>query len=851
MSFRKSALWGLVPTLLGLAIAAAALYVLSDSFKSIRYEEIAQAASTLSRGSIFLALLCTLVSFSALGFYDVLAAEIVVPGRVSPVVAGIAGAAAYAVSNLLGFPIVTGGAVRFLVYRAQGLASVDIARIVGSTWMALWFAILMVLGLALVFDPEGITLLDSVSDFTEQFAGLVFLLGLAVFFTWLSLGARSVKLWSFEMPLPDGKMALSQLVIGFIDLCAAGLCLYVLLPADTDFTIGGYAVVYALAVVLTVISHAPGGLGVFEATIVSGLGLEGRVDVLASLVIYRIIYYALPFFLTVLSLTGAEALRHRRRLNAFGKRFIQVLDPLIPPTAAILTFFAGVVLLVSGVTPAEHDRLHKLLYFVSLPFMETSHFLNSISGVCLLVLARGLMWRRERAWFFTMAFLGAGALFSLLKGLDYEEAIVSLIIAGILWVFRGSFYRRPAGRYGYITPGWMAVVLFTVGAAIALGMISYQDVTYQDNLWWKFALSSDAPRFLRGAVGMLVVLVMVGIDMLVNRRFAPVEAIYAIPPVVEELVARSPISEHHLALLGDKQFLVSDDHKAFLMYGVSGHSFISMGDPVGDAASGQKLIWQFCEMADKNAGRAVFYCARPEKLPFYLDLGFSLLKIGEAARVDLTGFTLEGKAGYDNRYAVKRAQKDGLTFAVIPKADVPRILDQLLDVSNQWLAEKQGSEKGFSLGFFSEDNLKRFDCAVMKRGEEIVAFANLWRGAELEEASIDLMRYKPNVSKVIMDALFVNIMLHMKDEGFRWFNLGSAPLSGLTNHPLASSWNKLGNILFRRGGAFYSFEGIRAFKSKYHPVWMPLYIACPGGLMLPQVLMDLSSLISGSGRAER
>ncbi len=97
-----------------------------------------------------------------------------------------------------------------------------------------------------------------------------------------------------------------------------------------------------------------------------------------------------------------------------------------------------------------------------------------------------------------------------------------------------------------------------------------------------------------------------------------------------------------------------------------------------------------------------------------------------------------------------------------------------------------------------------------------------------------------------MDALFARLLLYGKVEGYRWFNLGAAPLSGLADHPLASTWNRLGTFIYRRGDEIYNFEGLRAFKQKFGPVWTPQYLACPGGLVMPQVLLDVASLISGS-----
>jgi phosphatidylglycerol lysyltransferase len=97
-----------------------------------------------------------------------------------------------------------------------------------------------------------------------------------------------------------------------------------------------------------------------------------------------------------------------------------------------------------------------------------------------------------------------------------------------------------------------------------------------------------------------------------------------------------------------------------------------------------------------------------------------------------------------------------------------------------------------------------------------------------------------------MDALFAYLLLYAKAEGYRWFNLGAAPLAGLADHPLASTWNRVGTFIYRRGDEFYNFEGLRAFKQKFDPVWTPQYLACPGGLAMPQALIDITSLISGS-----
>jgi phosphatidylglycerol lysyltransferase len=126
-----------------------------------------------------------------------------------------------------------------------------------------------------------------------------------------------------------------------------------------------------------------------------------------------------------------------------------------------------------------------------------------------------------------------------------------------------------------------------------------------------------------------------------------------------------------------------------------------------------------------------------------------------------------------------------------------------------------------------------------------VAFANLFLGDNKEEASVDLMRQLPDGPAGLMDYLFVELMLWSKAQGYRWFNLGMAPLSGLSNRRQAPLWNRFGALVFGRGERFYNFRGLHRYKDKFDPEWEPRYMAVPGGIALPVVLANVASLIAG------
>src|SRR5271167_1117315 len=137
----------------------------------------------------------------------------------------------------------------------------------------------------------------------------------------------------------------------------------------------------------------------------------------------------------------------------------------------------------------------------------------------------------------------------------------------------------------------------------------------------------------------------------------------------------------------------------------------------------------------------VFYQITPENLPLYIDLGLTLSKLGEEARVPLDTFSLEGAARADLRHPHRRAQRDGAEFEIVPRANVGAIMQELRAVSTAWLGAKNTAEKRFSLGYFDERYLAHFDIAVVRRAGAIVAFANIWRAGADTQLSVDLMRY--------------------------------------------------------------------------------------------------------------
>ena len=708
------------------------------------------------------------------------------------------------------------------------------------------------LGIAVVLMPETQTAVLGLPALLVKSSG-VLLFAFPCVYVALSIMRREpfyFRHWQVAVPRPS--IALSQVLVSVVDMMLASATLYILLEPALHIGYFPFLGIYLLALGAGLISSVPGGIGVFEAVLVAALPQVDTTILLGTIVVYRLIYYVLPLSLALILLVGHEARQHRQTLAPTVRRAGGWLASLTPKVISVFVFLAGLALLLSGASPAVEPRLALISKALPLPLLELSHLAGSIIGTGLLILAQGLYRRLHGAYLTAFAAIVAGIAVSLLKGLDYEEALLLTAAATALWLSREQFYRLESIGDEPFSVRWIAAIAAILTISFWVGMLSFRHVEYADRLWWQFAFSAEAPRFLRASLLAAITALSFALwKSFRGRTKLPVSNANADDIEQARLViASSTHAAANAGLIGDKCFLWSADRQAFIMYRVSGRSWIALGDPVGPAEYREELVWAFRELVDQHNGRTVFYEVSDEYLSLYIDLGLTLSKLGEEGRVSLEGFTLQGSQRAELRQADNKAKKNGAVFEVLPRAAVAAITADLRRVSDSWLSDKSTAEKGFSLGAFSEEYVQNFDCAVVRMNGEIVAFANLWPAPSGKELSIDLMRYDQRAPKGVMDYLFVELMLWATANNYRWFCLGMAPLAGLEQRPLAPLWHKLGHLVFSHGENFYNFEGLRNYKEKFDPEWQPRYLACPGGwLNLPAALLDASRLISGGAAA--
>jgi len=828
-----------------LVLFCAALWLLQSCLKNYRLQDIQAEIKKLPVSHLMLALLMTGLNYLVLTGLDALALKYS-GSNLEYSRTAFTSFIGYAFSHNVGLSWLSGGSVRYRLYSAWGLSPVEIAKVVAFCTVSVTLGFFTVAGAAFVVEPLTIPSAIHFPVSNMHVLGYALLVP-AVGYSIVTLTAKTnLRLYRLEIAVPPKRLVFPQIAIGSLDWILAGLAAYVLLPQEASLSFPMFLSIFLFSIIAGVISQVPGGLGVFESLMLLFLSPALAADaIMGSLVAFRILYYIIPLVAALLLFTGHEMLRKKQQLAKvflFSQRWLTIVTPHF---MAVVVFIGGVVLLVSGTTPSVESRLSFVTRILPLPVVEVSHFTGSLLGVALLVLAWGLSRRIDAAYQLTAVFLGLGAIVSLLKGFDYEEAIVLILMLAALLPCRRHFYRKAPLFSRHLTLTWGLAILLAVVGSVWLGVFSHKHAEYSHDLWWHFTLKGDASRFMRGSVGAFAMVIALAFFRLL--RPVPVKAGPPDEATLEEIwpiVEKCPRTSANLALLGDKMLMLNEARNAFIMYDVEDRSWVAMGDPVGPEEEARELVWNFRELCDCYDGFPVFYQVSPENLHLYLDLGLSLLKLGEEARVNLGAFELEGSAMRAFRHTVNKVEREGYRFEIVPRDRVPSLMGAFQGISDAWLKSKETREKGFSLAFFKPDYVRRFPMAVVMKEDEVLAFANLLQGGAKEELSIDLMRYNPGSPNGIMDYLFVHLMLWGKREGFQWFNLGMAPLSGLEDRSLAPLWNRVGGLVFRHGEHFYNFEGLRNYKAKFDPDWTPKYLACPGGIAIPRVVVNIATLIS-------
>jgi phosphatidylglycerol lysyltransferase len=829
-------------------LACILLVVFPHVTRAVDYHAMMWSLRHTPSGRIWLAVLLTAISYLALIARDLCAlidAGVIVPAPLL-LLASFCGSA---LGNAVGFGKLTGAAVRARVYGVLGIGPQQVDRIMSYIGVMFGIGLVAFLAANVSGAGSGAVRILGLAPTAVHWAGAAVLIGTV---GGLSVCARrrvSVALGGRSFETPTLTIALIQLFLTALDLAAAAGSLWILLPAgNLDFFT--FAALYSAATALGVISGLPGGLGIFDVAVFCVLERFAPADqVAAALVLYRGVYFVLP----LLAAAGSLAVFELRRAAVDGSHALARVEKgaglLAPLFLSAITFAVGVMLIVSGATPAVDWRLAVLQSALPLWAVETSHLLAALAGVLLLFVARGLYHRIDGAWWLALIIALANVGFSLAKGLAFAETAAILFLIFLLLATRRQFTRPAAFLRQPFTLGWFIAVAVVIAAATGVLLFAFRDVPYRREIWWQFEFDAQASRSLRAILGASIF--ALGISLWQLLRAAPGRIQ---PPSAQDLsraeriIGGQPRSAPMLALMGDKSLLFSMSGESFLMYAKRGRSWIALFDPVGPRAEWPELVRRFVELADSHGGRAGFYQVCPDSLPVYLDAGLRVVKVGEEALINLDQFGLEGPQRYGLRQALKRAERERVSFELLWRERTPAEQEALNQISDAWLRSHRGGERRFSVASFEPRFIAKQLVGLSRKNGRPIGLVTCMTTECGSEATLGLMRQVPGAPPYLMELMITRLAIELKAKNFSALSLGMAPLAGLVRTPLSSRWNRFAGMLWEHGEPIYNFQGLRSFKSKFRPAWEPRYLAASGAVGPFIHLADVAVLAGGRTR---
>ena len=296
------------------AIAGLSIYVLIRTLSGVSLPDLQRAIEATGADQIVEAALLTGVSFLALTGYDALALR-QLRAKVRYRTTALASFTSYAISFVLGFPLITAGTVRYWIYSQVGLAASKVASLTFIAAVTFWFGMIFMIGAGLAFRSEQISAINHLDPRAQSLIGAGLLAAIFCYLVWVALRRRVVRVQGFRLELPGLWLSLGQIVLGVIDQCAAAGVLFALLPPQSHLDFLTFVAVYAFACILGIASHAPGGIGVFEAAMLKAVPGVAEESLLASLLLFRVIYYIAPFILALALLGAHEAFRRWKSLR--------------------------------------------------------------------------------------------------------------------------------------------------------------------------------------------------------------------------------------------------------------------------------------------------------------------------------------------------------------------------------------------------------------------------------------------------------------------------------------------------------------------------------------------------------
>lgn len=584
---------------------------------------------------------------------------------------------------------------------------------------------------------------------------------------------------------------------------------------------------FIAASVIGIISMIPGALGSFDIMMILGLSSIGNIPretVVAWLLLYRLFYYIIPFLIGVVFFVKNLSSRLNDRYSGIPRELsIEISHKLL----VALMYFSGIMIVLSTTIPEAFNQFHWLRQLNPWSFHLLTQFPAVLLGFSLLIMGRGIAAKVTRAYIPTIGLIVLTLAYTIFKDLSWSVIIVLAILLIFVVFSKKELYRKQ------LVYSWeMKTVDGIIFAAlmilyVIIGVYNLPAFPHHRHHVISFFLFPSERVWLSGFLGILItaMFIFVFVRYLQGEKHTVGEALDR-ERAMKLLTTYGGNADSQLLFLDDKEMYIyknnDGEETVLLQFKTFNNKCIIMGDPSGLKEDFAGAIEQFIDETDTLGYLPVFYEVSESIVLLLHEFGYDFIKMGEEAHVDLGDFTLSGKKRRADRATMNRFEKEHYRFEILNPPFLPETMAELKSVSDEWLGNRK--EKGFSLGFFSEDYLQLSEIAVVKNDAgEIIAFANIMPTYTKQEGTIDLMRYKQNAPSGVMDYLFISIFNAMKGDGISYFNMGMAPLSNVGTSRKSFIQERIAFLVYKFGSSFYSFQGLRAYKNKYASTWVSRY----------------------------
>jgi len=630
-----------------------------------------------------------------------------------------------------------------------------------------------------------------------------------------------------------------------IEFCGVFHLLIAMYAFGVQASFTAAAISYVISVLLMIVSPFLRGLGAVEFSltyILSNFGYAHS-ESLGITLLYRFFEFWLPLVLGMVAFLWS------------GRKLFARLLPVM------MIFLLGMINILSVITPALADRLSIVKRYLPSDLIHISKMFTLLSGVLLLLTSANLFKGSKRAWYFALTLTVSSVLFNLTKALDYEEALFALFTLGLLiysrkeYTFRLNSVSLQRG-FSWFTAIFAGIFIFNYLSFYFIDKSHFGiDFTKKEALFYTlhtFLLFKDSglvPRtgfardfeqlnYILGAFSWLLLIFSFYRGNIRKEKDALQDHDHA-QHLVEEY---GTSSLDYFKLTQDKQFFFADDSEGFLSFREAHGFAVVLEDPVCPEDSKVDFIKEFEDYCTHHSLKTCYYRVGESELDCFSTFSMQQLFIGQDAILDAENFSLSGKDRKSIRNAVNTLEKSGYTTEIqyAPQSDI--LLDQIQNVSDEWLKAFDKKEIVFAEGMFERDVQKHQDLiTITDPNGNCVAFLNIIPHCAPDECSYDMIRKTENAPNGSIDVLIVKLTEYAKSKHLKFINMGMTPMAEIEEPN--NTAEEIMKFAYQRIGSFKHYQSLRNFKEKYADLWENKYLVYHNDLDLLQIPAALNKVM--------